>query len=860
MAWAPGTMMSVERCIPYTGHEGKCPAFPDLSGLHALFIIFLLTVGASLQAQDLEESIWYHSRDSTRYDLANRRVLLFGGATVKYGDIELTADRIVLDMRNEEVMAHGTSDSTGAAIGLPHFVQDGRTIEADSIRYNFRTKSGFVQSVRTTEQQLHALARTSKMHANKEVHSLGGMLTTCDRPHPHYHFAVSRMMVIPDDKIVAGPALMKFGRIPTPIAVPFGLFPNRKGGAAGLLIPTWGNSDQMGYFLLNGGYYLPIGDNFDESLTADIYSRGSWGVRSVTRYKRRYHYSGSMDLQYNNKRTSIPEYPDFAEQRTFFVRWNHLMDPKASLTDRFNASVNLGSSQNFTNTLNSSTTDYLSNTFQSNVSWNHLWLGKPYSLTVAMRHSQNTLNRTFNITLPSVGFNLQRIFPTTFFGGDRQGRSLWYDRIGVTWNSMFDNQLNTTEDKLALNNLPGLLREMRNGMRHTGAISTSFKTRFFTLNPQVNVVDRTYFSYLDKSYDAASDIVRTDTLPGVRNLFDWNASATLTSKLYGMYTFLGNGRLRAIRHVLTPTASLTYVPGNDTRVQGPFGTSGAWTSYSPYEQGIYGIPSPNESGNVGLGLVQSLEGKVRSKEVDADGDLVLKKVKLLDYFGINANYDLLKDSVRWSPVSMAARTQLLNKVDVNLSSAWDPYATDSLGRNIDRSTRDLYGSLAHLRNATLALGFDIKSKRYGQAVSNSATNARTDDQVVGEADPSKGAPTDFNIPWMLRLNYSYSVTRNWTERQYREVRTQSVLATGDVTLFKYWKLGVSSGYDLEARQWTPTSLNLYWDLHCWEFNLNVIPLGIRQSFSVRINVKASVLRDLKYELRKPFGRSDNLLY
>lgn len=805
----------------------------------------------------------YGARDSMQYDLANKRVMMFGAATVKYGAVELTADRIVLDMLNEEVMAHGTRDSTGAVQGLPHFVQEGRTIEADSIRYNFRTKAGFIREVRTTEQQLHALAHTSKLHSNKEVHSLGGMLTTCDRPRPHYHFAVSRMMVIPDDKIIAGPALMKFGRIPTPIAVPFGLFPNHKGGSAGLLIPTWGNSTALGYFLLNGGYYLPLGDSFDESLTGDIYSRGSWTLRSQTRYRNRYHYSGDLKLEYRSLRTSIPEYPDFRDERSFFIRWNHLMDPKASLTDRFNATVNLGSSRNFTNNFSSSTADFLTNTFTSNVSWNHLWSGKPYSLTVAMRHSQNTLTRSFNLTLPSVGFNVQRVYPTLWFGSDRTARPLWYDRIGVTWNTAFDNQLNTSEDRMSFANLPQLLREMRNGIRNTSAVNTSIKTRFFTINPQLNLTNRTYFDYLKKRtvYGVDTVVVETDTLPGVRTMVDMSASAAFTSKLYGMYTFLGDGKLRAIRHVITPSATLTYIPGNDTRIQGQYGVNGAAASYSPYEQSIYGAPSPSESGLVGLGLIQSVEAKVRSKEVDADGDFVLKKMKLLDYFGITSNYDLLKDSIRWSPVGIAARTQLLNKVDLNVTSAWDPYATDSLGRNIERSTRQLDGSLAHLTNATLALGFELKSKRYGQAAGGDNTSmARSDDQVVGEADPSKGADIDFNLPWMLRLNYSYSVARNWKERKYTETQTQSIFGNGDITVLKYWKLGVSSGYDLEAGEWTPTSLNLYWDLHCWEFNLNVIPLGARQSFSFRINVKASVLRDLKYELRKPYGRSDDLLY
>ncbi|MFT3886105.1 MAG: putative LPS assembly protein LptD [Flavobacteriales bacterium] len=819
------------------------------------FLFISASIGGAF-AQDLQDEVKYSARDSMRYDMANRTVYLYGAAKVSFQDISLTADRIRLDLSKNEVSAYGGTDSAGGTFGLPEFTQGGRTIVADSIRYNSDTKQGFIREVRTHEDQLYVSARTSRLQRNKEVHSLGGMLTTCDRPHPHYHFAVSKMIVIPDDKIVAGPAVMKIGKVPTPIAVPFGLFPNHHHeGSAGILVPTWGNSDQFGYFLLNGGYYLPLGDHFDEQLTADIYSRGSWGLRSQTRYRSRYRYNGSLDIQHSTKLNSLPEYPDFSRQRNFFVRWNHVVDPKASLTDRFNASVNLGTSQNFTNNFNSSTVDYLSNTFQSNISWNHLWTGKPYSLTVAAQHSQNTLTHAFAVTLPSLTFNVQRVFPGTWFHGETTGTPKWYDQIGVTWTTQFDNQLNTTEEHLYLQNLPYLLKQTRNGVRHTGAVSTSFKTRAFTVNPSFNITDRTYFSYLRKDYDPESNTVLSDTVPGVRNLFDWNLSTTLTSKLYGMYTFRGK-KLKAIRHVITPSATLSYVPGNDTREFGPFGTNGIYAGYSPYDISIYGAPSPNQSGLLALGLVQSVEAKVLDKKPDADGDPQMKKIKLIDYLGINSNYDLLKDSIRWSPVSIAARTQFFNKLDLNLASTWNPYATDALGRNIEMSTRKLDGSLAHLSAATAALGFELKSKRYGQPVGNKPK----DDQVVGEADPQKGARINFSLPWHLRVNYSYSVNRAYKERQHTDQQTQSVLFNGDLNILKYWKLGFSSGYDLQAGQWTPTSLNLYWDLHCWEFNFNIIPLGVRKSFMVRINVKASILRDLKYELRKPYGNPNQLLY
>ena len=810
------------------------------------------------RGQTLDQEVHYDARDSMVYDLPNERVYLYGTAKVAYKDLELTAERIILDLRNEEAQAYGTTDSTGAPLGLPAFRQEGRTITADSIRYNFRTKKGLIREVRSTEDQLYALARTSKRQANGEVHSRGGMLTTCDRPHPHYHFAVSRMMVIPGDKIVTGPALMKVGPVPTPLALPFGLFPNQQRRTAGILVPTYGNSPALGYFFLNGGYYQPLGDRMDLQLTGDIYSRGSWGLRAVSRYKTRYRYSGSVDLSHSTLLNSRPEYPDFSRQRNYFLRWNHLMDAKASLTDRFTASVNVGTASNFTNNFNSSTGDYLSNTFQSNVQWTHQWSGKPYSLALGLTHSQNSLQRSFTISLPTATFNVQRVFPADWFRGDHTVvKRNALDNIGLTWSSSFDNRLTTTEDQLYLDNLPVLARQMRNGIRHTGALNTSFKTRFFTVNPEVRFTDRMTFRSLRKAYYASTDTVVTDTVPTFAAPFEWSAGAALTGKLYGMYTFRG-GRIKAIRHVLTPTAGINYSPGNDTRVSGPFGPGGTESSYLPYDIGIYGSPGAGRTGNINLGLVQSVEAKVldakASAEPTAEGP-VYKKMKLLEFLGATTSYNLFADSLNWSPVNISTRSQLFNFLNVNVVSVWDPYATDTNGVRIEEAQRAVNGKLLRLTRGNLALGFDLKSRKYGQPVGGSAGA----DRVVGEADPGKGADVNFNLPWRLNVNYSYDLNRLWKRDVFTDQQSQSVLFNGDLTFFKWWKLGFSSGYDLEAREWTPTSLNLYWDMHCWEFNLNVIPLGLRKSFTVRINVKASVLKDLKYELVRPFGNDRQLL-
>ena len=837
-----------------TRRESSGPTARGGSFRRSLFITALLMCAVPVAAQELDEEIRYNARDSIRYDLQQQIVFLFGGARVVYGDIELTADRIEYRFRQEEARAFGAPDSTGAVAGKPVFIESDHRIEADSIRYNFRSKKGLIKEVRTSEQESYVQARVSKRHANGEVHSKGGTFTTCDRPHPHYYFRASRMMVIPDDKIVSGAAVMKIGPVPTPLVLPFGFFPNKKNGSAGILFPAYGDGGPLGYFLQNGGYYMPLGERADMQLTGDIYTRGSWALKALARYKVRYRFGGSLNLSFNNRRNSIPELPDFQRTRDFFVTWTHAVDSRASLTDRFNASVNVGTSTNFQNNFNSSTLNYLSNTFNSNIGWNHLWPGKPYSLAVNLRHSQNSATKNYDFTLPALTFNLSRIFPFQ----PKLARGRWYEQIGITYTTNFDNVLSTTEDQLSFDNLAPLSRRMRNGVKHSTTLSTSFKNKFFTLNPELAATERWYFRTLRQTYDSGGEVVVQDTIPTFRRNGDWRAGLQLTSKLYGMYQFRGQ-RLKAIRHVITPIANLGYRPDFDPRLDVYAPSDSIVSTYNPFDGFIYGASPVGESGTLSLAINQSLEAKVKNSKAGKDSTSAtpqdpFRKMKLLDFVGLNTSYDLLRDSLRWSPVNLTARTTLFNLVNVNFGSVWDPYAVDTLGRRIDRSERGQTGRFARLTTLFATAGVELKSRKYGQAPEQQPPT------VVGEADPSKGAKINFSLPWRLGINMNYDLSRAYLNGGEQDTERKSVTFNGDVTVFKYWKLGVMSGYDFEAQDWTNTSLNLYWDLHCWEFNFNIIPLGLRKSFSFQINVKASILRDLKYQQTRPLGNDGQLLF
>lgn len=794
------------------------------------------------QGSALDSEVRYSAKDSIRFDVKNQKVYLFGEAKVYYEEIELGAENIIYDFTSQNVEAYGSLDSAGNSFGDPIFNEGAHDIYADSIRYDFNTKKGLIKEVRTHEDEAYISARISKKHADQEIHNKGGIFTTCDHPNPHYYFKVSKMIVKPDDKIVVGPAYMKVRTVPVPLGIPFGIFPIKDRGAAGILIPTFGESASLGFYLLNGGFYTPIGDKVDVQFTGDIYSRGSWAARALTRYRTRYKYSGSLDLSTSTTLHSDPEFPDFSRTRAFFVRWSHLLDPKARLNTRFSANVNFGSSNNFTNNFNSSTQDYLSNTFQSNIAWSRSWSGKPYTLSVNLRHSQNTLNETFDITLPQVAFNVSRFFlPLGSLRKEQAGRQKWYEKIGMSYSANFENRLSTTEDQISMDNLANLTDDFRNGFRHIANVSTSFKKWHTTLNPNFRFTDRWYFKTIEKNYDNALQETITDTLTGFSRAGDWSLGANLTSKIYGMYQFKNSQT--AFRHVLTPAIGLTYRPDQSTQVYGYFGEDGDLSNYSPYDIGIYGKPPSGESGLVTMSLINSVDMKIKARK---DTAIDLKKVKIIDNFSIGSAYDWIRDSLHWNPISLSGRTYLFNQFNINFRGIVDPYIVDDNGKRLDQSEWNVNRRIGRLTDANIALGFDLKSKKYGV---RQQEQVGTNDEVVGEASPDRGGRVDFQMPWRININYSFNYAQRRIAGEDVETITSSVLLNGDVTVFKNWKLGVVSGYDFEAKDWTPTSLNLYWDLHCWEFNFNTIPFGVRKSYSFRINVKASILQDLKYEQR-----------
>ncbi len=802
-------------------------------------------VDTTISKDAITSKVDYQAEDSMRFDLSIEKVYLYGNAQVNYEDIQLNAAYIEVDLRNNTVVANGLPDSTGELAGLPVFKEGAQEYQAGKMTYNFDTEKGKISEVKTQEGDGYIKGNEVKKTGEDVMYIRNGYYTTCNLDHPHYSLATSKLKVIPKDKIVTGPTVLKIGDVPTPLGLPFGFFPNKKGRSSGIIIPTYGDSRAYGFFLRDGGFYWGISDNMDASFTADIYSLGSWGAKVNSRYKKRYGYNGNVNLSYAKLLNGYKEFPDYVESNEFFIRWNHNQDTKARPGGRFSANVNIGSRNNFINNLNSFTQDYLTNTFQSSISYNNSFPTKPYNLTLSARHNQNTQTGAFNLTLPDAAFNVSRLYP--FKKYSKIGTEWWrsaYRNFGINYSGTATNQLSTNDTLLALDQVNKLSQDFRHGIRHSVPVSTSFKLlKYMNLNPSVNFSEVWAFETYRRSYDDELNRVTMDTVSGFERGASINFNTALTTKIYGMYQFK-KGPINAIRHVMTPQVSFNYQPSVVTGRRSYQDANGVQQYYNIFNGTVYGSPERQRSGRAGFSLLNNLEMKVKSKN-DSSG---IKKVTIFENLGFSTNYDFNADSLNWAPIAMNGRTRIGQYMAFQFNGSFDPYGIDTsngLSRRVNDTWSSQTGKLLRLTSGSVALSFRLqgnnkknedKKSKYGTEEELEHINANPEQYV------------DFNIPWSLSMNYNIRYSKPY----YEETITQTLNFSGDLSLTENWKIGFNSGWDFEQQDFTYTSLTINRDLHCWQLAINWVPYGPRQSYMVTLNVKSPVLQDLKLNRRRDY--------
>lgn len=797
------------------------------------------TITKTLPKPFLDDKVDYSADDSLITDITNQKAYLYNNAIVLYQDMTLKAGFIEIDFKNNTVYAYSIKDSAGKDIQRPDFAnKDGKYV-AGFIAYNFETKKGKIKDVITQQDEGYIHGRDIKKDTGDVYYVSHGKYTTCELEQPHFYISAEKIKVIPDDKIITGPAVLYIADIPTPLILPFGYFPNKKGRRSGILIPSYGESANWGFFLKDGGFYFGGNEFIDLALTGDIYANGTFGATAKTNYKKRYRFDGGLDLNYSRNINGDAELPTSTVENNFFIRWNHTQDPKAHPSSRFSANVNAGSSKY--NKYNGNVDGaYLQNTFLSNISYSKSFTGTPFNFAANARHNQNTITKKMDITLPELSLTMNRIYPLK---NKSRVTNKWYDKIGVSATANARNDINTYDTALFTNQT---LQQMKNGVRFTVPISTSFNLfRFLTLTPTINTASNIYFESIRKRFDETTNTVITDTVPGAVMANDFNASAGLSTRLYGDYYFRTK-RLKQIRHVAIPTLSASYKPNFGEEKYGYYhsvitDTLGTTQQYSIFQNGIYGSPASGRSGVVAFSLNNTVDAK---KKTQSDSGAVFNKISLIDNFGFSFSYNMAVRNYNWSNINLNGRTRLFKILDINAVAALSPYQIDSSGQRIERFEWN-NGKIGRFTSGTVSLSTSIRSKE-NQGAKPVSTIATQDQLDYINSHPD--AYVDFNIPWSLNIYYNVNYSRPGLPST--EKTTQSLTFNGDLSLTKKWKVSLTSGFDFTTKQMTLTSINVYRDLHCWEMHFNWVPFGFRQSFSIDINVKASVLKDLKLSRRK----------
>lgn len=816
------------------------------------------TLGGSVNRYQLEGKIDYKSADSLVFDLKQEKAYLYRDAELNYQKTNLKAGYVEIDFNKSELYATFQVDSVNESTGKPVFSEGEQNFTAEEMRYNFETEKGLIKGVVTQEGDGYIHGTTIKRMEGNIINVKSGNYTTCSAPHPHFSMQFKKARVIPDNKIVTGPAYLVVADVPLPIAVPFGLFPIYKGRTSGIIFPTYGESKDRGFFLENGGYYWGISDYFDLTLKGDVYSRGSWAIKPSVGYKKRYKFGGSFAFSYADNRIGEEGTPEYERNKDFSVRWIHTQDPKARPGSTFSANVNFVTrSYNRYNPV--SLNDYQSNTFQSSISYQKNWAGK-YFLALNLNHSQNTLQKTVDLYLPKISFSVNRFFP--FRKKQRAGELKWYENISMNYSMNAENRISTYDSLL----LEGKFwDDMRNGVRHSIPITSTVKLfKYLNMSNSINYTERWYFQKIMKVWtndtlfsgnDTIVGYVLNDTVNGRYGVRDFNFTSSVSTKLYGILQFK-KGPLRAVRHVMTPSVGFSIRPdfGNPRFGYWDYYYTDADHSdsvrYSPFQNSIYGTAPDGKSGNLSLSLQNNLEIKVRAKKDTITG---MKKLVLIENFSIATGYDIARDSLKWSPISMSGRTRIVKNLNLQFNGTWDLYALDdSTGKRINQFQWSKNHRLLRFENSTWNLSF---SYRLGPKKKPLAPKPGTGTQeefqdVINQPDHY----LDWSNPWSLNLSYNFRFSHRYDVSKMDNTNdlVQTLSFSGDVSITKKWKVTFSSGIDLDNFEFSTTSISVYRDLHCWEMRFNWIPIGGLQSWNFAINAKAPMLQDLKLQKKKDF--------
>ena len=841
--------------------------------------------------EPLEAPVVYEASDSIVFTKGGY-AHLYGEGKVNYQNIELTSAVISMNMDSSTVYAHGVADTAGVESGLPVFKDGDTPYESKTMRYNFKTRKGFINSIVTQQGEGYVTSEEGKKGADDEIYMRHGKYTTCDNhEHPHFYMKLSMAKVRPKKNVVFGPAQLVVEDVPLPIAVPFGFFPFNSSYSSGFIMPTYGDEMNRGFYLRDGGYYFAISDKMDLKVLGEIFTKGSWGLSVASNYNKRYKYSGSFNASYLVTKTGEKNMPDYSVSKDFRIQWSHRQDAKANPNSSFSASVNFSTSSYDRSSLSSlyNPQVYAQNTKASSVSYSRNFPEIGLNISGTFNITQNTRDSSLSMTLPDVNISLNRLYP--FKRKKAVGDERWYEKISLQYTGSITNSINTTDDKL----FKTPLTQWKNGMQHRIPVSATFNLfKYINIVPSFNYTERWYLNKVKQSYDpspASRDHVRRDTVSGFNRVWDYNLSLQMNTKLYGMYKplFMKSKEIQ-IRHVFTPTVSYTYTPDFGKKKYGYYDTytytdedgEVRMVEYSPYEGAVYSYPGKGMSQNISFSVDNNIEMKMKSDK-DSTG---YKKISLIDQLGASLSYDVANK--RWSDLSMNLRLKLTKSYTFNMNASFATYAYefDENGNVVvgDR-TEWSYGRFGRFQgysgSFSYALNNDTFKKLFGKKDEKDKDDKNKDggnedeeedDEYAGEENKSNMRKTEqatldsdgylaFKFPWSINLSYSYSIREDRSKKinikkmRYPYSLTHSLNVSGNFKIGSRWNMTYSTGYDFTSKEMSMTTLNITRDLHCFNMSCGLV-FGPFTSYNFSIRANSSMLTDaLKWDQRSNTGSS-----
>lgn len=863
----------------------------------------------------IESPVDYVAKDSLVYDAETGLMYLYGQAKVNYQRMELTAERITMNMDSSLVHAVGAQDSVGGEWkGQPIYKQGSENYESERMSFNFKTKKGFIQNVKTTQGEGYLRSVDSKRSSDGYFYLQNAKYTTCDADCPHFYLQLTRAKVSPGKETFFGPAYLVVADVPLPLAIPYGFFPFNKSYSSGLIMPTYGDETARGFYLRDGGYYFAISDRLDLKLLGEIYTKGSWGLSAESNYARRYKYRGNVYFSYITTVEGEKNMPDYSKTTNLKVQWSHSSDAKANPNTSFSARVNFASQGYERSNLQSQYTPlaYTQSTRASSVSFSHNIPSLGISLSGSGNITQNMRDSSLAVTLPDLSLTVARFYP--FRRKKVVGSERWYEKISMSYTASMSNSINTKESELFKKNL---IKDWRNGIQHRLPIDATFQLfKYINVSPSISFSGRTYMNRTLRSWDEKRQVEVADTTYGFYNLYDWNTSISANTTLYGFYKpwrKLFGDKIQAIRHVFKPSVSFSYAPDFTaehygytqhyvkTDADGKVST----VSYSPYQNALYGYPSGTTQGSVNLSFSNNVEMKIKSL-ADTTG---YRKISIIDEFSGNISYNLAAKTRQWSDLSLRVRLRFPRNYTFSLAAQFATYAyqIDDAGNiSVGDRTEWSYGrfgrfqgmsqnfsytlnneKLRTLLGLLVGRGWDKIFKRTEQGEGRGREgNATEDDEALDDeeantdpmlrknkkVEPQKKVKAEvdddgylpFSMPWNLSFSYGISMREDTRKEKFNRATmrypygfTHSLNMSGNIQLAKGWNISFSSGYDFNYHKLSMTTASLSRDLHCFEMSCNVVLLPY-SSFNFSFRARAAELADaLKYEKRSSYSSNVN---